>query len=104
MTAAIKRRGPGPRQRWFLELLGALLEGDEDTLALTETAPFSGEPPERIRVLRYRYRFVSPTERAETGQWWTRDRVGTYIAPVTLADLRVRLIGPGNATRRPDPR
>ena len=33
----------------------------------------------------------------ETGEWWRRERVGTYVPPVSLADLRS---GRGLAARR----
>ncbi|MFB6228456.1 MAG: lipase maturation factor family protein [Halobacteriales archaeon] len=85
---AAMRPRPGPRQQWVFALLEALLEGDRDTLALLQSTPFSGQPPAKVRILRYRYRFTSPEERAETGQWWHRERVGMYVPPVTTNDLR----------------
>ena len=89
---AAMRPRPGPRQRWLLALLEALLEGDADALGLLRSSPFP-EPPERIRVLRYRYRFTTPEEREETGRWWHRERIGTYVGPVSSADLRSGVIG-----------
>jgi hypothetical protein len=32
--------------------------------------------PDGVRVAFYRYRFASPRERASTGAWWTRERLG----------------------------
>ncbi len=92
---AAMRPRPGRRQRWLLALLEALLEGDDDKRSLLRDDPFDGDPPERVRVLRYRYRFTTPEERAETGDWWVRERVGTYVAPVALSDPRSG--GPGAA-------
>ncbi len=92
--AAMQPR-PGPRQQWFLALLEALLEGDPDTLSLLRSTPFPDEPPTKLRVLRYRYRFTTPPERAQTSEWWVRDRVGTYVEPVSLEDLRGDRIGRG---------
>jgi hypothetical protein len=89
---ASMRQQPGPRQRWLFALLEALLENDEEKLSLLETNPFPDEPPEQVRVLRYQYEFTSPEERAETGQWWTRERVGSYVQPVSGADLRRRAL------------
>ncbi|NHN47354.1 lipase maturation factor family protein [Halostella sp. JP-L12] len=84
---AAMRPRPTRRQRWLFRLLESLLDGDDATLDLLSDAPFDG-PPEMVRVTRYRYRFTTPEERAETGEWWRRERVGTYVAPVTLDDLR----------------
>ncbi|MFC5972170.1 lipase maturation factor family protein [Halomarina salina] len=85
---AAMRPRPGPRQRWFLAFLADLLRGDDGTCSLLGENPFPDDPPERVRVSRYRYAFTTPEERAETGEWWTRERIGTYVPPVTLADLQ----------------
>jgi hypothetical protein len=78
---------PGPRQRWFLAFLEELLEADEDTLGLLADAPLGDDPPAAVRVLRYRYRYTTPAERADTGEWWHRELLGTYVEPVTLDAL-----------------
>jgi hypothetical protein len=90
---AAMRPRPGPRQRWFIAFLERLLEGDPDVRDLLRFAPFDDEGPERVRVLRYRYRFTTPGERRETGRWWVRERVGTYVESVSLADLRDGSVG-----------
>jgi len=90
---AAMRPRPGPRQRWFLAFLEGLLEGDPDTVGLVQSDPFAEEAPERVRVLRYRYRFTTPEERAETGRWWHRERVGTYVRSTTLSELRAGGMG-----------
>jgi hypothetical protein len=92
--AAMQPR-PGPRQRWLLALLEALLEGDDATESLLRTVPFA-EPPAKLRVSRYRYRYTTPAERGETGDWWRRERLGTYVEPTTLESLRAR-----GVSRRP---
>ncbi|NEU55810.1 lipase maturation factor family protein [Halorussus sp. MSC15.2] len=82
---------PSPYQhRWFSRLLEKLLEGDEATLGLLRTNPFPDDPPTHVRAVRYRYEFTSPAERSETGRWWNRERVGSYVEPVSLDDLRTR--------------
>ena len=43
-------------------------------------------------MLRYRYGFTSPEKRAETGEWWTRQRVGTYVEPMTGEEPGRRLL------------
>jgi hypothetical protein len=82
---------PSPRRHpWFLNLLGKLLAGNEAVRSLLAGDPFDGEPPRQVRAVRYRYRFTTPGERAETGDVWHRERVGTYVRPVSLDDARFR--------------
>jgi len=82
---------PSPRRHpWFVHLLGKLLAGDDAVRSLLRTDPFDGDPPRQVRATRYRYRFTTPEERAETGDWWRRERVGTYVRPVSLSDPRFR--------------
>ncbi len=78
------------RHPWVLRLVEKLLAGDEGTLSLLRSDPFDGEAPTHVRALRYRYRFTTPEERAETGRWWARERVGTYVRPVSRGDLQSR--------------
>jgi hypothetical protein len=75
------------RHPWFPVLLAKLLEGEEATLSLLGENPFPGEPPEYVRAIRYRYRFTTPEERAETGRWWHRERVGVYVGPLSSGDV-----------------
>jgi hypothetical protein len=84
---AAMRPRPAGRQRWLFALLKNLLVGDEATLGLLRHVPF-GDPPAQLRVLRYRYRYTTPDERAATGDWWVRERVGTYVPPLSLEELR----------------
>ncbi|MFB6295376.1 MAG: lipase maturation factor family protein, partial [Halobacteriales archaeon] len=78
---------PSPRRSpWFPVLLEKLLAGDEATLSLLGENPFPEEPPAYVRAVRYRYRFTTPAERAETGDWWRRERVGVYAPPVSAGD------------------
>ncbi|MFP4228468.1 MAG: lipase maturation factor family protein [Salinivenus sp.] len=82
--------GPTARQRWLVALLEGLLENDEAVLGLVRSTPFADGPPRQVRVLRYRYRFTTPTERAETGDWWVRTRIGVFVPPGRPADLAGR--------------
>ncbi|RLM88797.1 lipase maturation factor family protein [Haloarcula sp. Atlit-7R] len=77
------------RSPWFLALLDRLLAGDEATEKLLASVPFSETTPTHVRAVRYRYRFTTPEERRETGQWWERERVGTYVSPISDGDLRL---------------
>jgi hypothetical protein len=91
---------PSPRRHpWFLRLLEKLLVGEEATLGLLARNPFPEEPPRYVRAVRYRYRYTTPEQRRETGQWWQRERVGTYVRPVSTEDLE-RSGGRPRGTRR----
>ncbi|WP_226004297.1 lipase maturation factor family protein [Natrinema salinisoli] len=82
---------PSPRRSpWFRRLLVKLLEADDETFDLLAAAPFDGEPPTHVRAIRYRYRYTTPEQRAASGRWWSRERVGTYVHPVSLEELRSR--------------
>jgi hypothetical protein len=85
---AAMRPRPSARQRWFFAFLEALLAGDDDTIGLLAHNPFPDASPEKIRVLRYRYRYTTPDERAETGDWWRRKHVGVYVPPCSPDQLR----------------
>lgn len=75
---AAMRPRPGRRQQWVFTLLERLLDGDSSVEGLLADVPFD-DGPEKVRVLRYRYRFTTPEERAESGDWWVRERVGAYV-------------------------
>ncbi len=60
---------------WFRAFLTRLLKGEPRVLDLLEENPFPNAPPKFIRIALYQYRFTSTTERRETGNWWSRDRV-----------------------------
>jgi hypothetical protein len=79
------------RHPWVVHLVAKLLRGDEGTLSLLRTSPFpADDPPEYVRVMRYEYRFTTPEERAESGDWWHRERVSAYYGPVSLSDPKLR--------------
>ncbi len=77
------RPRPGSRQRWLRRLLDRLLEPDDDVRALLRSTPFEQAPPEQIRIVRYRYRFSTPEERAVTGTWYVRSKLGLYLGPIS---------------------
>ncbi len=75
---------PTPRRSpWFHRLLEKLLENDAAVVGLLKTNPFPENPPTSVRAIRYRYRFTERPERAETGNWWTRERLGIYVHPIS---------------------
>lgn len=71
-------------QEWFFPFVQKLLEADAATLALLRRDPFAGARPRYVRARLYRYRFTTPSERAETGAWWHRELLGDYLRPVSL--------------------
>jgi len=85
---------PTARQRWLFAFLEALLRDEDAVLGLVRDAPFPDEPPRQVRVLRYRYRYTTLEERAETGDWWRREQVGIYVPAVRQGDLQAQRGGP----------
>jgi hypothetical protein len=75
-------------ERWFVRFVEKLLEGDERTLSLLRHNPFPSCPPARVRASFYRYEFSTPAERGLTGAWWKRQRLGEFLPPLSLTDLR----------------
>jgi predicted DCC family thiol-disulfide oxidoreductase YuxK len=71
--AALNPRGAG----WLNGFVEGLLYGRPEVTGLLERNPFQEDPPRKIRLVYYRYRFTSVAQRRETGEWWTRERVGT---------------------------
>ncbi|MEX0426973.1 lipase maturation factor family protein [Nocardioides sp. DS6] len=79
---------PAYAEPWFRVFARRLLEGDRHVSRLLRDDPFRGAPPRYVRALLYRYRFTTRRERAETGDWWARDRVGEFLPPMTLRGTR----------------
>ena len=73
------------REPWFGNFLFRLMQNSPAVIALLEDNPFPDAPPRWIRAQFYRYEFTTPEERAETGDWWTRTRVGTYFPSAQLS-------------------
>ena len=69
---------------WTLRLVGKLLEGSPDVLGLFGNDPFRGTPPRFIRATVYDYRFTTPAERKNTGDWWHREERGMYLPALSL--------------------
>jgi len=66
---------------WFRRFLEKILDGDPAIRKLLRTDPFDGEPPVLLRVRVFEYRYATPNERRETGQWWWREELGTLVPP-----------------------
>lgn len=69
---------------WFIQFIRRLLEGSPNVLALLEHNPFPDKPPSYIRATLYNYRFTDTAEHTIEGTWWTRERIGLYLPPLTL--------------------
>ncbi len=72
---------------WIVHLVYELLSGNDDIASLLAANPFPRHPPKWIRAELYRYRFATPAERK--GGWWTRERVGGYLPPLSADDPRM---------------
>lgn len=71
------------RSPWIYGLVNGLLHAEPAVLALVED-PFAGAHPAFVRVMRYRYRFTTPEERALNGDWWSRELIGSWSAEMRL--------------------
>ncbi len=89
---------------WFVHLVAKLLAGDERTLRLLHDSPFPpDDPPTHVRAVLYRYEFTDPGERSESGRWWRRTRLGTYLDPVSLSDPGFQFSLESRGWEVPDP-
>lgn len=68
---------------WLDRFLQRLEENSPQVSALLANNPFADKPPRYIRVLAFRYHFTNAEQRAETGNWWSREFVGEfpYVPP-----------------------
>lgn len=69
---------------WFLHFIQRLLEGSPEVLRLLAKNPFPEKPPHYIRALLYDYRFTTPSEKRQTGNWWRRDALGYYMPTASM--------------------
>jgi hypothetical protein len=84
--AALGNAGSEP---WFRRFVQQLLRGSPAVLRLLASDPFGGRPPKYIRAVLYQYHYASPAEH-RAGVWWTRERLGDYLPPQSLASGPVR--------------
>jgi hypothetical protein len=74
--------------KWFARFVTKLLEGDRSLVKLLRHNPFPDRPPKRIRADVYKYEFTDSKERAATGAWWRRERVGEFYAARSVTTAR----------------
>jgi hypothetical protein len=79
---------------WFLAFERRLLQADPDVLDLLAGDPFHGERPRFVRALLWRYRFADAATRRRTGDWWTRESLGSYCPALELHDGGLRRAAP----------
>jgi len=63
---------------WFQRFLARLQAGSGSVAGLLAAGPFGDQPPHLVRVDVYRYRFTTPEERAQSGDWWRREWLGPF--------------------------
>ncbi|MDX2226359.1 MAG: lipase maturation factor family protein [Verrucomicrobiae bacterium] len=66
---------------WLVNMMFRILEGSPAVLEQFANNPFPDKPPRYLRAVLYEYRFTTPGERLETGQYWKVTPLGLY-APV----------------------
>ena len=72
---------------WFMRFIRKLLSSDREILRLMRKNPFPHQPPAHIRALFYQYRYTTAQEKRDTGAWWSRKLLGTYLPPMSLGTL-----------------
>jgi len=69
---------------WLLSFCVRLLQNSHEVLALLARNPFPDAPPRYIRAVLYQYHFTNAQTRRQTGAWWRRERLGTYLPPLSV--------------------
>lgn len=72
--------GSYQQNRWFVNFMIRLLQGEPAVLKLLEYNPFPKSPPKFIRAKLYLYHFTNWGQKG----WWTREDRGTYFPAVSL--------------------
>ncbi len=73
---------------WTVHFVWKLLHNDAGTLSLLAGNPFPSAPPRYVRALVYRYKYAPLA--SEDGRWWTRERVGSWMPPMSLYTPELR--------------
>jgi hypothetical protein len=64
---------PFGAERWLEPLAMRLADGEPAVVRLLGPSPLAG-PPRSVRLGYYDYRFTTPAERSQSGDWWVRTR------------------------------
>ena len=82
--AAMANPGDYP---WTYNLVWKLLHNDPGVVGLFAGNPFPDKPPRYIRAILYRYSFIKPSHPQHL--WWIRERIDTWIQPLSADDKRL---------------
>jgi hypothetical protein len=82
--AALNERWDNRQDRWFGRLMIRLLDGRPEVKPFFSRDPFPDRPPIAVRAVLYEYRFTTPAERSQTGDWWVRTPRGVYFPEVSI--------------------
>ena len=77
-------QGSYQRVPWFLNFMGALLQGKSEVLQLLADNPFPDKPPRYIRATLYEYRFTDLARKRSEGTWWHREWKRMYCPAISL--------------------
>lgn len=69
---------------WVYNLIWKLLNNDPNAVGLFASNPFPQIAPTYIRATLYQYSFAKPGNPKHN--WWQRQRLGTWIAPLSIRD------------------
>jgi Lipase maturation factor len=72
--------GTYQENRWFVNFMLRVLQGEPAVLRLLRYNPFPNAPPKYVRARLYLYHFTRWGEKA----WWTREERGLYFPAVSL--------------------
>jgi hypothetical protein len=88
--------GWGRGNEWVIEAALRLMNRSPPVLALFREDPLHGDPPRRVRVVKWQYWFTSWEEHRRTGAWWTRKEIGLYAPMLEREeDGTIRIVGRG---------
>ncbi|MFO0550896.1 MAG: lipase maturation factor family protein [Polyangiaceae bacterium] len=75
---------PVEQNPWFVRMVAKLLDGDPEIRKALSRDPFDGARPRWVRAELYHYRF------ARGSAVWERERIGSYLRPVSADDPELR--------------
>jgi hypothetical protein len=72
---------------WTYNLTWKLLHNDPDAVSLFAVNPFTNKPPRFVRATLYRYKLAKPGN--PQGLYWTREKLGGWLPPLSAGDQRL---------------